>query len=1133
MIQRIIKEVCEPCRKYINIGQPLLECEICFTAIHTKCYKAGGFSSINGLWCCRNCEGNEPARYNPFPQNSTSDHNDKFYDDEGAYDDVSIQAISQVLNDCNSYTIKNLNLAVRQLDNDNIETEQRCRNKSKSTQFSSYFFNIDGNKKNFNSFCVELKRLDFQFSVIALAETNVDQELQNLYQIPNYNNFYQSTLEGKEKGTGVALYVNKIFNACVIENVSFCNEDIESIFVEISQSSSPKTITIGVIYRPPNGNAIKFLEHFENICANLPESGVRILGDYNIDFLKMKNCSNIPSQFEDSFLKSGLAPVISIATHSRANCTPSCIDNILTNDIEKTLLSGTISDSSSDHMPVFEISSIYFVDGSSKDKFVKYYEYSNQNLEKFVEKLDHELSVHCVTAENFAEFVHIFQSSLDATCKLETPKTTKRTIQNNPWITDSIIAAIERKHKLKDEWVKTINKKHPKGDAAAHQVFTGYRKALNRIINSAKNSYDCKRVVENKNDRKKTWKIINELRGKTKGTIKPSFVIDNKKITNRRVISNEFNKYFNSIASNLNDNLVDQNIADSKFSSFEQYLGKQRENSIFLEDCSDEEILKIISEFDNNKASDIPVRVVKKSAHIIAPVLESYFNFFMKDGIFPDVLKVGKITPIFKKGNPEDIGNYRPVSTLPIFGKLFEKIIYTRIYNFALSQNIIDPNQFGFRKSHSTSHAVNHSVKIIEDNLMKHKHVLGIFIDLSKAFDTIDHNTLITKLNSYGIRGNALKLIRSYLSQRAQYTEVLGEKSSELRVKFGVPQGSVLGPLLFLLYINDISRSSNLGSFILFADDTNIFVSGITIAEAYEKGNQILKSVQRYMYLNKLHINMSKCCYIHFKPKHPQGQESSQDTNFRLLLDDFPIKKVHHTKFLGVIIDDRLSWEPHITALRRKLNYASATLYRIRDSLPQYLRKDLYHTLFESHLTYCISVWGGSSPNKISSLWISQKHCIRVLFGDKEAFLDKFRTCARARPYKNQLLGEDFYVKEHTKPLFKEHNILALHNLYTYHTLMEVTKILKLRSPISLHSLYNMSNRKETTIITETPASNFVSRSSSLWNKIAPKLKIFDFCFKLNSIKNIIKNALLQLQHAENPLTWTSEDFNVEKFPPS
>ena len=251
MIQRIIKEVCGPCKKFINIGQPILECEICFTAIHTKCYKTGGFSTFNGLWCCKQCEANQPERYNPFPLTCISDHSDKFYDDEGAYDDITIQSISRVLDSCNSYSIKNLNYAIGQLDSGDQETDHSCQKFSKGIQFSSYFYNIDGNKKNFNSFCVELKRLDMEFSVIALAETNVDQELQNLYQIPNYHNFYQSTIEGKEKGTGVALYVNKIFNASIVESLSYCNPDIESIFVEISQSSTPKTLTIGVIYRPP------------------------------------------------------------------------------------------------------------------------------------------------------------------------------------------------------------------------------------------------------------------------------------------------------------------------------------------------------------------------------------------------------------------------------------------------------------------------------------------------------------------------------------------------------------------------------------------------------------------------------------------------------------------------------------------------------------------------------------------------------------------------------------------------------------------------------------------------------------------------------------------------------------------
>ena len=651
------------------------------------------------------------------------------------------------------------------------------------------------------------------------------------------------------------------------------------------------------------------------------------------------------------------------------------------------------------------------------------------------------------------------------------------------------------------------------------------------LINSAKNTFNCNKILEHKTDRKKTWKTINELRGKTKSTIKPSFIIDNEKITNRRVISNQFNKYFNSIASKLNDNLHDSELSDSKFSSFEDFLMPTNNNSIYLEDCTPLELLEKISELDNNKASDIPIRVIKKAAHIIAPILSEYFNVFMKEGVFPDVLKIGKITPIFKKGNPEDIGNYRPVSTLPIFGKLFEKVIYSRIYSFAQSQNIINQNQFGFRKSHSTSHAVNHSVKIIEDALSKHNHVLGIFIDLSKAFDTIDHDTLLAKLCRYGIRGNAHKLINSYLSRRTQYTDVLCEESESLIVKYGVPQGSVLGPLLFLLYINDISRASDQGVFIMFADDTNIFVQGKTAIEAYEKGNKLLKSLNRYMLLNKLHINMSKCCYIHFKPKALKHHKNETLQEQVLYIDNFPIKKVNETKFLGVIIDEKLSWDPHITALRRKLNYASAILYRIRDSIPIHLRKDLYHTLYESHLSYCISVWGGSALSKTARLWISQKHCLRLLFGDKEAFLNKFRTAARVRPYSNQLLGEDFYKREHTKPIFKEHEILAFRNLYAYHTYMELFKILKLRDPITIHDQFNISIRKPTLlIVNDSPAQNFVSRSTKLWNSITPKLKLVDYSCKIGAVKSNLKKLLLAMQSASDPVTWTSEDFNLEKI---
>ena len=272
---------------------------------------------------------------------------------------------------------------------------------------------------------------------------------------------------------------------------------------------------------------------------------------------------------------------------------------------------------------------------------------------------------------------------------------------------------------------------------------------------------------------------------------------------------------------------------------------------------------------------------------------------------------------------------------------------------------------------------------------------------------------------------------------------------------------------------------------------------------------------------------MTKCCYIHFKPKssHPA------DSVLQLKIEDFPIKKVDSTKFLGVVLDEKMSWDPHVTALRRKLSYASATLYRIRDSVPGDLHKDLYHTLFESHLTYCISVWGGANKSVMAKAWTAQKHCVRTLFGNKEAYLDKFRTCVKARPYLNQSLHNGLFQLEHTKPLFMKQKILALENLYTYHTFMETFKILKLRTPISLYNLYNKSARKELTLIVSPCQTNdFITRSTTLWNTIAPKLKLTDYSYKISLAKSNIKKVLYSIQNAGDALTWTENNFNTQKI---
>ena len=413
---------------------------------------------------------------------------------------------------------------------------------------------------------------------------------------------------------------------------------------------------------------------------------------------------------------------------------------------------------------------------------------------------------------------------------------------------------------------------------------------------------------------------------------------DNEQIMNRRAIANGFNSWFVSIAPKLNETLIsnDLGLHILPLRSFYDFLSPKTEKSIMLEDCSPDEILRIIRDFENGKASDIPIKVIKKSAHVIAPILSKYYNFLMRAGLFPDILKTGKITPVYKKGDPEIIENYRPISTLSVFGKIFEKIIYTRLYKFVSSQGIISPTQFGFRQSHSTSHAVNYSVNLITKSLKDSKHVLGIFIDLSKAFDTIDHSTLLIKLEGYGIRGMANDLIKSYLTNRLQYTEVLGEKSDTLSIQFGVPQGSILGPLCYVIFTNDLpevthagerghgqgeqgaqgqqgplynTHCTQCGGICCFADDSTLSMSRKTPADLTEALTTKYRAVSDYMTSNELKLNNEK---THLLLMTTAQKKKNLTQELQIFTPDEVIDVSSSEKLLGITIHENLKWTEYI-----------------------------------------------------------------------------------------------------------------------------------------------------------------------------------------------------------------------------
>ena len=670
MTRRLIKEVCRYCEKNINLGQVVTECDKCKCIIHKKCFKKSAFQTINSKQYCSTCKSDIEVIYNPFESLCQSfpgsDHSDRYYNSEigDCFDDLT--KISDILKNCTRYnTVNDFNCLINQtvLKNDN---------------FSILFQNIDGNKTNFDTFAVNESQLKHKFSVIGLAETNVEPCNKDLFGLNDYTSDYQDTNSSKFKGTWVALYIHNSLKAT--RNTALCKTtpDFESLFVTAVMGS--KKVTIGVTYNPPSGENRLYLNELEKILENCPKENLYLMGDFNFDLHTLGDEDS--KRFEEMIQSFGLFPLISKFTRGRPNCRKTCIDNILTTDPLSVEVTGTIEESVSHHSSVFSVSNM--LHGSScKEAVAVHYEYSESKTELFIDDIQ-KLSEENQLGYDFDDFLNIYNAKIDNFFKLDKPKLSKRNWQVNPWITDGLITSINKKGDLYNTWKGTTTKEHPNGDSHAYQTYSSYRQTLKHAITAAKTSYYHTKIARHKGDLKKTWSAINELRGKRNSAINSKFVINNQLITDRRVIANEFNKYFVSLATKLNDPDDYPIINIEPVQPFTVFLRQSNPSSIYLQNSTPDEIRSTINGLENNKASDIPIKIIKRSAHVISPILSKYINQSMTRGIFPDVLKIGKITPIYKKDDKELFENYRPVSTLPIFGKIFEKVIYERLYSFFL-----------------------------------------------------------------------------------------------------------------------------------------------------------------------------------------------------------------------------------------------------------------------------------------------------------------------------------------------------------------------------------------------------------------------------------------------------------------
>ena len=409
--------------------------------------------------------------------------------------------------------------------------------------------------------------------------------------------------------------------------------------------------------------------------------------------------------------------------------------------------------------------------------------------------------------------------------------------------------------------------------------------------------------------------------------------------------------------------------------TFDKFLPERNSNSFVFEPCTPNEVYLLIEQLNPHKGTGpngIHSEILKLVNHLISDTLCKIFDMCITSGKHPDRLKLAHALPIFKKGSRLLVSNYRPISLLSNLNKILEKIMHKRIYGFLEKYEILYELQFGFRSGYSTTHALIHMTEAIRSALDSGLVTCGIFVDFQKAFDTVNHDILLKKLEHYGFRGVINDWFRSYLTERRQKVVINGFESESKLLPHGVPQGSVLGPILFLIYINDLHRSIKHSTTYHFADDTNLLHVSKDYKSLQKKVNYDLFCLHKWLTANKISLNDGKTELIYFR-------KSGIRPTLNIKLHGKTLTPSAYVKYLGIYLDEFLSGNTQCTELTKKLNRANGMLAKARHYVPEPELKNIYHAIFSSHIQYGSQVWTSkllSVTEKISRL---QKAAMRIM----------------------------------------------------------------------------------------------------------------------------------------------------------